>query len=214
MSAGAAGARDSADDATWAEATLTELREQLLDVVLREGYIQLDEAVQLRSGEWSRDFIDGKRALSRGAHLELACRELVGMLAERGIDFDAVGGLTLGADHFSHGTAIVADKEWFVVRKEPKGRGTNQLVEGTTLGEGVRVLLVDDVVSTGGSIKQAWQSIEDTGAQIVAAVTLVDRGDVAAEFFADVGVPYLPLFTYEDLGIEPLGRGRNGASED
>lgn len=187
-------------------------REQLLEIVRREGYIRLDEAVQLRSGEWSRDFIDGKRALSRGAHLRLACQELVGMLAERGIDFDAVGGLTLGADHFAHGTAIVADKEWFVVRKQPKGRGTNQLVEGTTLGEGVRVLLVDDVVSTGGSIKQAWQSIEDTGAQIVAAVTLVDRGDVAAEFFAGVGVPYLPLFTYDDLGIEPLGRGRDGAS--
>lgn len=183
-------------------------REQLLEIIRREGYRQLDEPVQLRSGEWSRDFIDGKRALSRGSHLELACRTLVGTLAERGIEFDAVGGLTLGADHFAHGTAIVADKEWFVVRKEPKGRGTNQLVEGTTLGDDVRVLLVDDVVSIGGSIQQAWQSIQDTGAQIVAAVTLVDRGDVATEFFAGVGVPYLPLFTYEDLGIEPVGGAR------
>lgn len=187
---------------------LSSLRDQLREIVRREGYLRLDEPIQLRSGEWSRDFIDGKRALARGGDLELACRALVEMLDERHIEFDAVGGLTLGADQFAHGTAIVAAKDWFVVRKEPKGRGTNRLVEGAQLYEGVRVLLVDDVVTTGGSIKQAWSSIKDTGAQIVAAVTLVDRGEVAAKFFAEVGIPYLPLLTYHDLGIEPVGDGR------
>lgn len=191
---------------------LTEIRDKLLDIVLREGYLRLEEPIQLRSGEWSHDFIDGKRALADGADLEIACKALVEILAEREIDFDAVGGLTLGADQFAHGAAIVAHKKWFVVRKEPKGRGTNRLVEGAELNSSVRVLLVDDVVSTGGSIKQAWQSIQDTGAQIVAAVTLVDRGEVANKFFADVGVPYLPLLTYQDLGIDPVGHGRDDAS--
>lgn len=191
---------------------LTELRDKLLDIVQREGHLRLDEPIQLRSGEWSHDFIDGKRALAEGADLEIACKALMEILAERGIDFDAVGGLTLGADHFAHGTAIVAHRKWFVVRKEPKGRGTNRLVEGAVLDSSVRVLLVDDVVSTGGSIKQAWQSIQDTGAQIVAAVTLIDRGEVANKFFAGVGVPYLPLLTYKDLGIEPVGHGPDNAS--
>lgn len=191
--------------------TLTELRDQLLDIVLREGYLRLEEPIQLRSGEWSHDFIDGKRALARGADLEIACKALMETVAEREIDFDAVGGLTLGADQFAHGTAIVAHKKWFVVRKEPKGRGTNRLVEGAELNQNVRVLLVDDVISTGGSIKKAWHSIQDAGAQIVAAVTLVDRGDVASKFFADVGVPYLALLTYQDLGIEPVGPGRDDA---
>ncbi len=194
------------------EPTLTALREQLLEVVLREGYLRLDDPVQLRSGEWSQDFIDGKRALAEGENLELACQALIAMLDERGIDFDAAGGLTLGADQFAHGTAIVGHKKWFVVRKEPKGRGTNRLVEGAELGPGVRVLLIDDVVSTGGSIKQAWRSVKDTGAEIVAAVTLVDRGEVAAPFFADVGVPYLPLLTYKDLKIAPVGPGRADAA--
>lgn len=191
---------------------MTELRDKLLEIVLREGYLRLEEPIQLRSGEWSRDFIDGKQALADGADLEIACKALIEMLAERGIDFDAVGGLTLGADQFAHGTAIVAHKKWFVVRKEPKGRGTNRLVEGAKLDSNVRVLLVDDVVSTGGSIKKAWESIQDTGAQIVAAVTLVDRGEVASKFFADKGVPYVPLLTYQDLGIEPVGHGPDNAS--
>lgn len=191
---------------------MTDLRDKLLEIVLREGYLRLEEPVQLRSGEWSRDFIDGKRALAEGADLEIACRALMGMLAEHGIDFDAIGGLTMGADQFAHGAAIVAHKKWFVVRKEPKGRGTNRLVEGATLDSGVRVLLVDDVVSTGGSIKKAWEAIQDTGAQIVGAVTLVDRGEVANKFFADKGVPYLPLLTYQDLGIEPVGQGPDNAS--
>jgi orotate phosphoribosyltransferase len=186
---------------------LNELRGQLREIVLREGYLRLGEPIQLRSGEWSRDFIDGKRALARGADLELACRALLEMLADHGIEFDAVGGLTLGADQFAHGTAILARKSWFVVRKEPKGRGTNRLVEGIPLHGGLRVLLVDDVVTTGGSIRQAWTSVKETGARIVGAVTLVDRGEVASKFFAEVGIPYLPLLTYKDLGIEPVGDG-------
>jgi orotate phosphoribosyltransferase len=184
---------------------LTNLRKRLRQIILDRGYLRLDEPIQLRSGEWSRDFIDAKRALANGADLELACRAIVEQLDERGIEFDAVGGLTLGADQFAHGTAIVAGKQWFVVRKEAKGRGTNQLVEGAPLGAGVRVVLVDDVVTTGGSIQKAWSTVGDTGASIVAAVTLVDRGDTAAKFFADVGVPYVPLLTYRDLGIEPVG---------
>jgi orotate phosphoribosyltransferase len=186
---------------------LTALRDQLRDIILAKGYLRLDEPIQLRSGDWSRDFIDGKRALAHGADLELACRALVELLDQRGIDFDAIGGLTLGADQFAHGTAIVAKKQWFVVRKEPKGRGTNKLVEGAALDAGLRVVLVDDVVTTGGSIRQAWSSLEGTGARIVAAVTVVDRGEAAAAFFTEVGVPYMPLLTYRDLGIEPVGGG-------
>lgn len=184
---------------------LSDLRDQLLQIVLREGYLRLEEPVQLRSGQWSQDFIDGKRALARGEDLELACRYILERLESAGIDFDAAGGLTMGADHFSHGVALVGRKRWFVVRKQAKGRGTNRRVEGAELGPGVRVLLIDDVVSTGGSIKDAWQCVADTGAEIVAAVTLVDRGEVAAPFFAEAGVPYFPLLTYQDLGIVPIG---------
>jgi orotate phosphoribosyltransferase len=186
---------------------VTELQERLLAIIVEQGHQKLEEPVRLSSGELSSHFVDAKRALARGSDLSLACQALLEPVAHAGIEFDAVGGLTLGADQFAHGAAIVGDKDWFVVRKERKGRGTNKLVEGTELRAGVRVLLVDDVVTTGGSIRQAYEGIGETGAEVVAAVTVVDRGDDAAQFFAGVGVPYFPVLTYRDLGIPPVGYG-------
>lgn len=188
---------------------LIEDRARLLAVVRQRGLIQFDEPRELASGELSRDFIDAKAALSRGEDLRLACAVIAGSMAAEGIDFDAVGGLTLGADQFAHGIAAhLADHhEWFVVRKQPKGRGTDQLVEGAKLGPGLRVLLVDDIVTTGGSIRVAHERVVATGATVVAAVTLVDRSDIAGPYFESQGVRYLPVFTYRDLGIVPVGAG-------
>lgn len=182
-------------------------RAQLLEIIRTRALLQFDEPRELSSGELSRDFIDAKAGLSRGADLDLACAVIARQVAAAGIDWDAVGGLTLGADQFAHGivTHLRDDHEWFVVRKQPKGRGTNQLVEGAKLGPGVRVLLVDDIVTTGGSAQQAHQKVVDTGATVVAAVTLVDRSDIAAGYFREHGVAYLPVFTYHDLGIVPVG---------
>lgn len=184
-------------------------RAQLLEIVRERGLIQFDEPRQLASGEMSCDFIDAKKALSRGRDLRLACQVIADSIALLGIEFTAVGGLTLGADQFAHGVAahLADDHEWFVVRKQPKGRGTNQLVEGAVLTAESRVLLVDDIVTTGGSIQQAHQRVLETGASVVAAVTLVDRGEVAKAYFDEQGVPYAPVFTYRDLGIKPVGGG-------
>ena len=178
------------------------LREQVCGIVKERGHRRLPEPVQLRSGGWSRDFVDGKRALQDGADLETACRAMLEAVGD--LDFDAVGGMTLGADHFSHVVAVLAHKKWFTVRKETKGRGTNQRVEGAELGDGVRVLLVDDVITTGGSIFEAYDVVRDVGAEVVGAATLVDRGEAAGAKFDAAGVPYFPLLTYHDLGIDPV----------
>lgn len=191
---------------------MTALRDALITIVRDRALSRLEEPVMLASGEWSRDFIDGKQGLAEGEHLELACRALLELVADQSIEFDAIGGLTMGADAFGHVVAVLAHKRWFVIRKEPKGRGTNKLVEGASLGHGVRVVVVDDVVTTGGSIRLACQRIVDTGAEIVGAVTLVDRGDIAAKHFADLGIPYRALVTYRDLGITPVGNGPANAA--
>ena len=180
-------------------------RQQIIEIIRQRGLLRLPEPVVLASGELSRDFIDGKAALSRGEDLRLACEAILENVGD--LEFDAVGGLTMGADQFAHVIAVLAGAQWFVVRKEPKGRGTNKLVEGAKVGEGWRVLLVDDVVTTGGSIQKAHDAIVGLGAIVVAAATLVDRGEVAAQYFRERDIPYAPVVTYRDLGIEPVGGG-------
>lgn len=180
-------------------------RQQIIEIIRAHGLLRLPEPVVLASGELSRDFIDGKAALSRGDDLKVACEAILENVGD--IEFDAVGGLTMGADQFAHVISVLAGTQWFVVRKEPKGRGTNKLVEGAKVGEGWRVLLVDDVVTTGGSIQKAHDAITALGAIVVAAATLVDRGEVAAQYFREREIPYAPVVTYGDLGIEPVGGG-------
>lgn len=192
------------DPAVWDDG-LESLRVRVLELVKERGYRRFDEPVALASGELSHDFIDGKAACASGPALALVCRAMLEAAAESGAEFDAVGGLTLGADHFSHGIALLSGCDWFTVRKQPKGRGTNQRIEGTALGVGVGVLLVDDVVTTGGSIEQAYEAIQATGAEVRCATTLIDRGNRASRFFEDEGVAYLPILTYEDLGIKAVG---------
>ncbi|MDQ3897533.1 MAG: orotate phosphoribosyltransferase [Actinomycetota bacterium] len=179
------------------------LREQVCSIVREHGHLRLDEPVQLASGDFSRDFVDAKRALQQGADLEIACRAMLELVGD--VDFEAVGGLTLGADQFAHVLSVLARKRWFVVRKAVKGRGTNKRVEGAEIGGGVKVLLVDDVVTTGSSILEAYEVARQLGADVRGAVTLLDRGEAAGPKFDAVGVPYFPVLTYRDLGIEPVG---------
>lgn len=177
---------------------------RLLEVVRERGYEYRDEPFALASGELSHDFVDGKRALANGADLALACRLMIEEASRAQVSFSAAGGLTMGADQFAHGIAVLCGCDWFVVRKQPKGRGTDKLVEGAAIS-GRTVLLLEDVVTTGGSIRRAYEVVREQGGAVVGASTLVDRGDTTAPFFADEGVWYRPLLTYRDLDIAAVG---------
>ena len=179
-------------------------REQLIEILRTQGLRRLDEPVRLASGAWSSDFVDGKEALAAWRDLRLACEAITETVRAAGHGFDAVGGLTMGADALAVGIAAVSDTRWFFVRKEAKRRGTNRWVEGAQIGPGDRILLVDDVVTTGGSMIKALEVIVETGAETVAAATLIDRGDLARQDFAARGIDYFPMATYESLGIEPV----------
>ena len=179
-------------------------RADLVRIVVEGGLTSFAEPVELASGAMSRDFIDAKRALARGHDLTVACRAIIALADARGITFDAVGGMTMGADMFAHGVAMLADCGWFVVRKQPKNRGTRQQVEGSELGPASRVLMVEDTITTGGSTLQALEVVRATGAEVVLITALVDRGDTAAPAFATAGVPYEPLLTWRDIGIDPV----------
>ncbi len=192
--------------AAFSESMASDTKRPQIELLKRKALRRLPAPVQLASGEWSSEFVDGKEGLADYPDLELACKTIVREVHARGIQFDAVGGLTLGADALAVVIAAVARCRWFFVRKEPKNRGTARLIEGAQIGAGSRVLLVDDVVTSGGSILRAFDEVARTGAQVVAASTLVDRADTAALEFEKRGVPYLPMATYKDLEIPPVGR--------
>jgi orotate phosphoribosyltransferase len=174
------------------------------DLIRTRGYEHREEPFKLASGQLSHDYIDGKFAVDTGERLSIVSHAVADLAAMHGIEFDAVGGLTMGADPLAHGVAMVTGKAWFSVRKEQKQRGREQWVEGTRLQAGTRVLLVDDVISTGGSTELALERIAPLGVVVTGVIPMVDRGDVAAKRFAKRDVPFVALVTYRDLGIEPV----------
>lgn len=174
------------------------------DLIRTRGHERREEPFRLASGQLSHDYIDGKYAIDTGERLTIVSRAVADLAASSGIDFDAVGGLTMGADPLAHGVAMVTGKAWFSVRKEQKQRGREQWIEGTRLEPGTRVLLVDDVISTGGSTEIALERVTAAGAVAVGVIPMVDRGDVAAKRFAARNVPFVALVTYKDLGIDPV----------
>jgi orotate phosphoribosyltransferase len=175
------------------------------DLVKDRGHGRRDEPFVLASGKQSHDYIDGKYAVDHGENLVLVATAIVDLAEAEGIEFDAVGGLTMGSDPFAIAISIVAHKRWFSVRKVRKERGRNQWIEGARFdGEKTRVLLVEDVVTTGGSIIEAYEHVVEAGGEIAGVIPMLDRGDTAAKLFADRGVPYIPLLDYTDLGIDPV----------
>ncbi len=152
------------------------LREQLLALVLERGYTRRAEPFQLSSGGTSRDYVDLRRAVALGDDLRLGAEAVIAHVATLGVDFDVVGGMTMGADPVAHAVALLSGRAWFSVRKTEKQHGTRRRIEGGEVGPGVRVLLFEDTISTGRSILEALQVVRDAGAEVVLACTLLDRG--------------------------------------
>ncbi len=176
-------------------------RQALAELVRRTGYERRPEPFQLSSGGWSRDYVDGKYAIATGAALRQASQAVVDLVDG---PFDSVGGPTMGADALAHGVAMLTGCTWFSVRKEAKGHGRGSWVEGARLSPGERVVMVEDVVSTGASLLRAADRVRELGVEVVAASALLDRSPAVGERFAEAGIAWRPLLTWSDLGIEPL----------
>ncbi len=179
-------------------------RAALVRLVLERGYERRDQPFALSSGGSSRDYIDCRHVLATGDALRAVAAAVVDAVD---VSWEVIGGPTMGADPIAHGVAMVAGVPWFSVRKEPKGHGRGTWLEGHRLAAGERVLAVEDTVSTGGSLLRAIERIRETGADVVAAATLVDRGPAVAERFEAAGIPWFPLLTWDDLRIDPLAGG-------
>jgi orotate phosphoribosyltransferase len=177
------------------------LRTEVADLVRTFGYEHRAEAFALTSGGTSHDYVDGKHAVATGAALKTAAQAMIDVVGE---PFDVVGGPTMGADALSHGVSILTGAGWFTIRKEPKGHGRGSWLEGTRLAGGERVLMVEDVVSTGSSLLRAVERVEELGATVIAATALLDRSPRVALRVEAHGIRWVPVLRWSDIGIAPL----------
>jgi orotate phosphoribosyltransferase len=155
--------------------------------------------VTLSSGREAEYYVDAKRAILRPAGFA-ALGELVAAEVGR-LSATAVGGLTMGADPVAcSALAAGADVKAFFVRKERKEHGLQRWIEGPPLDAGERCLIVEDVVTTGGSTLQAIERVREEGFEIAGVVSVLDRQAGGAEAIeAAAGAPYVPLTTIDDL---------------
>ena len=157
--------------------------------------------VILSSGQRADWYIDLRRVLLDGTAAPVAGRVLLDTTAS--LEFDAVGGLTLGADPVAaamlHAAAARGRKlDAFVVRKTEKEHGMQRRIEGPDVA-GKRVLAVEDTSTTGNSVLTAVDALAEAGAQVVGVAVVVERG--ARQKIAERGLPYLPVFEMADLGL-------------
>jgi orotate phosphoribosyltransferase len=175
----------------------TSSRERLC-AELREHALVIGEVV-LTSGRTSHYLIDAKRAILRPAGF-LALAELVAEQAQRW-QATAVGGMTMGADPIACAAlAGGADVKAFFVRKEPKVHALGRQIEGPSLTDQDRCLIVEDVVTTGGSTIRAIEAVRAAGHQICGVLAICDRlvgGGEAIERAAEA--PFVALTTIDEI---------------
>lgn len=159
----------------------------------------------LASGRKASYYLDGKQIALHSEGLRLVSEGLLELLAN--VEFDAIGGMSIGADPIVGGVLAVAGARQrslagFLVRKEPKGHGTQRYIEGP-VQPGMKVVVIDDVVTTGGSALQAVDRIVEFGCQVVQIVAVIDRLEGGAANFKQRHLALTSLLTIRDFGIEP-----------
>lgn len=173
------------------------LREILLEKAVKFGDFTL------ASGQKSNYYINGKMATLDSEGLNLAAQIFLDMLENTGCD--AVGGPTLGADPIIGAMIALAHVRGkkmagLIVRKETKNHGTQSLIEGP-LEKGMKVAVVEDVTTTGGSPGRAVDAFRAAGCEVVKVMTIVDRQQGAAEKLGAMNVTYEPIFAKTELGL-------------
>ena len=185
-----------------ASTTVEQAREILIVRIRELAYLYSEkEDFILASGRKSKHFFDMKPVM-----MDPECAHLLGVLIHHQIEtigqVDAVGGLELGAVPLT-GIAIAkagrgSPLKGFIVRKEPKGRGGRKTgnppgIEGSSLERGHRIVLLEDVTTTGGSALNAAKRLMEMGCDVASCITILDRQEGGLEAFQEAGIPLIPL---------------------
>jgi orotate phosphoribosyltransferase len=179
---------------------MTEQERNELVAIIREISYE-EREVTLASGRKSNFYFDGKQTCLHAKGGLLVGKAFWQEIKQLAGPIHGVGGLTLGADPIATATSIAAALEGasvhaFIIRKEPKGHGTGQWLEGRkNLPKGSRVVIVEDVTTTGGSSMKAVERAREEGLEVVGIVTLVDREEGARENIEGEGMVLRAVFT-------------------
>lgn len=180
-----------------------EERQRLKELLLAKSYRQ--GTFKLTSGTTSDFYIDGKQTTLDAEGGWLCGRLLFELIRQAPQPIGGVGGMTLGADPLVTATAIASHLAGspipaFIVRKEVKGHGTGNYLEGkNNLQPGCAVALLEDVVTTGGTLLKVIERVEKEGFKVGLVATVVDREEGGAEVLAQAGYPLHAIFTRTQL---------------
>lgn len=179
------------------------VKEELKAIICELSYEQRE--VTLASGRKSDFYFDGKQTTLHARGGLLVGQAFWAEVKKFGVTIDGVGGLTLGADPIATATSIAAQLEGvnvhaFIIRKEPKGHGTGQWLEGRkNLPPGSKVVILEDVTTTGGSSMKAVERAVEEGLDVVGIVTLVDREEGARDAIEGAGQVLRAVFTKSEV---------------
>ncbi len=171
-------------------------REQLIQAINDTSVLRGE--FTLRSGRKSNYYIDKYRFATRPDVL----REIGRLMAEhaRELDVDRIAGAELGGVPLAAAAAMAAEKPFVLIRNQKKEYGTAKQMEGE-LKKGERVLLVEDVLTTGGQVLEAARTLADAGATVTRIVAVIDRMEGARENIEGAGYEMAALVTTKDLGL-------------
>lgn len=176
------------------------LKQELLELIKEKALVK--SPTRLASGKTSNFYIDGKKITLDAQGLFLTAKIILGMV--HSAQADAIGGPTLGADPIAAAVSLLSSQtghplKAFIVRKEAKSHGMQRMIEGPDLQEGDKVIMVEDVITTGQTVIKAIKEVEQTKAKVVKVIAIVDRDEGAHEALAPYN--YSPIFELTELGI-------------
>lgn len=180
-------------------ANYDELRQILLEMLVKYAYKEGD--FTLSSGVRSTYYINGKQVTLRAEGALVIGRLIWQMLPK---DTEAVAGLTLGADPMVSAVSIVSALEnkpipALIIRKQPKGHGTKAYIEGCSLNSSAKIVVLEDVVTTGKSALLAVERLQAAGYQVTEIIALVDRNQGGRELYQSQGLKFQAIFDITEL---------------
>lgn len=181
---------------------IKELKERLLALLQKEALKK--GSFVLSSGKASTYYLDGRVITMTPEGAFLVASIILELIKEK--DIDAIGGPTLGADPIVGAVAALSylnkiPIKTFIVRKAAKGHGTGRQIEGPELKKNSKVIIVDDVATTGKALIEAKDALDKIGVIASDAIVIVDRKEGASENLAKVGLKLNSIFQIEELGV-------------